>query len=355
VRLSRHPEWRLSAGANGVDCHRGRQVDFENYCPKAFALIGDLFSSFRTRCMIIQLRRREGKPTKKHYNPLIKERGNKLGKRAHELIVPLREKYEEMIRHSLEQSDAYSFLGDRDREIFEPLLVLCELLCPERMRELEHCAASIAANQSHDLRKISLIAEARVAAEAAGERLIKDMELIMRDYPRMGTYDLIIALRKLPTGGWDNYKRPGGITPDASGGMLLHDLLKRFGLQSGTVRLAPASAGGKEDTKQGFKYEDVLTAMKQHGIETHKSSRDHPIATEPAVPEAVPPTATNILPESTDYEDLVLELRAKKSLNEEKSKKCIAKALTLLPADADYDTVLSKCCELIDAARRASA
>ena len=260
-----------------------REVDFENYCPKAFALIGDLFSSFRTRCMIIQLRRREGKATKKRFNPLIKERGNELGKRVHELIVPLREKYHGMIRQSLEEADAYNFLGDRDREIFEPLFVLCELLCPERMQELEQCVASIAANQSHDLRRISLTAEARVSAEAAGERLIKGMEFIMRDYPRMGTYDLIRALRELPTGGWANYKRPGGITPDASGGMLLHDLLKRFGLQSGTVRLAPASVGAKEDTKQGFNYEDVLAAMEAHGIEPLKSSPHHPVTSEPAL------------------------------------------------------------------------
>jgi RNA polymerase sigma-70 factor (ECF subfamily) len=150
----------------------------------------------------------------------------------------------------------------------------------EREQELETCAAVMAANKTHDLRRISADAEKNADEAVAAERLLKDMELIMSGRQNMATAELIPALRALPTGGWSNYRRPGGITNDRSGNMLLSNLLQRLGVSSGTIRVAPKDT--PHNTLQGYKTVDVLAAMVQYEIDPHpaKSSPHHPVTTE---------------------------------------------------------------------------
>jgi hypothetical protein len=267
-------------------------VDFSNFCPKVFGLIGDLYDALRDRSIIIALSRRMGKAPKLRYSYfLAKERGEKLAPRLNKLITPRFKEIETAYAESAQQNAVLSFLADRDREIWEPLFVLCQLLCPERLPELEKCAADIAANKTHDLRRISADAERNADEAVASERALKDMELVTRGRDRITSADSIPALRALPTGGWSNYRRPGGITNDVPGEMLLSHLLSRFGVSPGTIRVGPKDT--PHSTLQGYKRADIVAAMEAHGIEPHAPtpSLHHTVITEPTVPVAVPDPA----------------------------------------------------------------
>jgi hypothetical protein len=254
-------------------------VRFEKFCPKVFALIGDVYDSLRDRSIIVMMCRGEA-PAEFEFD-VVQGVGTEIAPRIHNLIKPrlgiIKETYADYSR----KYNALRFLNSRDREIWKALFTLCQILCPERIAELEHAAAVIAAYKTHDFRRISPKAEKDADQAIDSERLVKDMELVMRDSKGTASADLIPALRQLPTGGWSNYGRTGGITDDTAGYMVVSDLLSRFGVSSRTIRVG--KKGTASDTLQGYKYEDVLAAMRQHGIEPH-SSPDHPIVPEPETP-----------------------------------------------------------------------
>jgi hypothetical protein len=239
---------------------RGQSVkrhdgDYETYCPKAFALIGDVHDTLRDRSIVIQMRR--GEPQRRFVYSAAKEQGAALRER---LNAALSSKAEE-IAQAAGGFKGLSFLTDRDEEIWTPLFVLCRLLCPDRIDELERAAADISAAKTARARKYLELGEEEDDAQEQeyAVRLLRDMAVITADRKQITTQEAIAKLREIPTSPWRRF-RGAGLEDGIEGGMVLAGLLSRFGVKSSTIRIAPKSAG-TGSTAKGYKRDALLNAL----------------------------------------------------------------------------------------------
>lgn len=114
--------------------------DFETYCPKAFALIGDVHDTLRDRSIIIGMMR--GEPARRFVYAAAREEGVAL----REMINAMVSTKAQEITEALPRFEGLRWLiNDRDEEIWTPLFVLCRLLCPDRLPELSRAAADMSA------------------------------------------------------------------------------------------------------------------------------------------------------------------------------------------------------------------
>jgi len=239
---------------------RGQSVkrhdgDYETYCPKAFALIGDVHDTLRDRSIVIQMRR--GEPQRRFVYSAAKEQGAALRER---LNAALSSKAEE-IAQAAGGFKGLSFLTDRDEEIWTPLFVLCRLLCPDRIDEIERAAADISAAKTARARKYLELGEEEDDAQEQeyAVRLLRDMAVITADRKQITTQEAIAKLREIPTSPWRRF-RGAGLEDGIEGGMVLAGLLSRFGVKSSTIRIAPKSAG-TGSTAKGYKRDALLNAL----------------------------------------------------------------------------------------------
>lgn len=155
---------------------RGQSVkrhdgDYETYCPKAFALIGDVHDTLRDRSIVIQMSR--GEPQRRFVYSAAKEQGAALRERLNAALSSKTEK----IAQAAGGFKGLSFLTDRDEEIWTPLFVLCRLLCPDRIDELERAAADISAAKTARARKYLELGQDEDDAQEQeyAVRLLRDM------------------------------------------------------------------------------------------------------------------------------------------------------------------------------------
>jgi hypothetical protein len=141
------------------------------YCPKVFAIIGDVYDTLRDRSIITNLRRAHA-PHRFIYTEAQSE-GKELRDRLTEL----------MAIHSQSIADAYSdlgrleFLTDREEEIWTPLFTLCRVLCPDRWDELIRSAVDISTAKTAEAKKFTDIPQHEDAAQQLeyGERALRDL------------------------------------------------------------------------------------------------------------------------------------------------------------------------------------
>jgi hypothetical protein len=239
---------------------RGQSVkrhdgDYETYCPKAFALIGDVHDTLRDRSIVIQMRR--GEPQRRFVYSAAKEHGAALRQRLSAALSSQVEEIDDAVRGF----EGLPFLFDRDEEIWTPLFVLCHLLCPDRIDELERAAADISAAKTARARKYLELGEEEDDAQEQeyAVRLLRDMAVITADRKQITTQEAIAKLREIPTSPWRRF-RGAGLEDGIEGGMVLAGLLSRFGVKPATIRIAPKTEG-KGSTAKGYKRDALLNAL----------------------------------------------------------------------------------------------
>jgi hypothetical protein len=243
---------------------QGRRVrEYRIYCPKGFAIIGDVYDTLRDRSFIIGLRRAHA-PHRFIFTEAQNEGRELHGKLAEVLLI-----------HSQAIADAYSalgcldFLSDREEEIWTPLFTICRVLCPDRWEELIRVAVDISTAKTAEAKKFTDIPQYEDAAQQLeyGERVLRDLIEIIKKSRRKSISSVasIPALRELPTGPWRAF-RGEGLKPGIEGTMMLASLLEPFGVRPRTIRLRPKSQGAKGSTAKGYVLADLLEAARKTGV-----------------------------------------------------------------------------------------
>jgi len=229
--------------------------DYETYCPKAFALIGDVHDTLRDRSIVIQMRR--GEPARRFVYAAAKEEGAAL----REMINATVSSKAEEIAQAVRSFEGLSFLTDRDEEIWSPLFILCRLICPDRIDELTRAAADLSAAKTAKARRHSELGdeEDRMQEEEYAVRLLKDMLHVICDQKQITTQEAITKLRQIPTSPWRRF-RGDGLKDGIEGAMVVAGLLSQFGVKSSTIRIAAKNVG-TGSTAKGYKRRDLLNAL----------------------------------------------------------------------------------------------
>jgi hypothetical protein len=244
--------------------------DYETYCPKAFALIGDVHDTLRDRSIVIQMRR--GEPTRRFVYSAANDEGAAL-REKHSAAVS--EKAQE-IAEAMRGFEGLRFLFDRDEEIWTPLFILCRLFCPSREDELRRTAADISAAKTARPRKYLELGEEENEAQEQeyAIRLLRDMVAVTGDRDQITTQEAIARLREIPTSPWRRF-RGDGLKDGIEGAMVVSRMLSQFGVKPTTIRIAPKNLG-TGSTAKGYKRRALLEALNE--IE----QADHARVLEPA-------------------------------------------------------------------------
>jgi len=255
--------------------------DFETYCPKAFALIGDVHDTLRDRSIVIEMRR--GEAARRFVYAAAKEEGAALRETINAAVSSKAEEITEALR-SFE--GLRWLVNDRDEEIWTPLFVLCRLLCPDRLPELGRAAADISAAKTAKPKKLSELGEEeeRVQEEEYSVRLLRDMLHVIDDQKQITTQEAITKLRQIQTSPWRRF-RGDGLKDGIEGAMVVAGLLSRFGVKPSTIRIA-AKDVGTGSTAKGYKRHAMLNALA--GIDGSGGLTAHPAADTERVPNAAP-------------------------------------------------------------------
>jgi hypothetical protein len=252
--------------------------DYETYCPKAFALIGDVHDTLRDRSIVIQMRR--GEPARRFVYAAAKEEGAAL----REIINATVSSKAEEIAQAVRSFEGLSFLTDRDEEIWSPLFILCRLICPDRINEVTRAAADISAAKTGKARRYSELGEEEDKAqeEEYAVRLLKDMLHVIGDQKQITTQEAITKLRDIPTSSWRRF-RGDGLKDGIEGAMVVAGLLSRFGVKPSTIRITVKDVG-TGSTAKGYKRHALLNALA--GIDGSGGVTARPAADTERVPNA---------------------------------------------------------------------
>lgn len=239
----------------------GKKVEhWPSYCPKAFALIGDVNDTLRDRSIIVQLRRGTPDQMEKllpfRYGRAEAE-GNAIGLAVKQTV----EDHKKTLLDVFDTTEGPTFLtSDRDVELWTPLFVLCQVFAPQRLVELQRVAADLAAEKTADARSYSELnaagAEQRAENEEYGVILLRDLATVLNGEKMITTADALSKLYELATAPWRKFKGTG-LTP-----VMMADLLAQFGLTPKPVRFGKKYVGKGQPVKRGYTREDVDRAMK---------------------------------------------------------------------------------------------
>ena len=238
-------------------------VEYRTYCPKCFALIGDVYDTLRDRSIVLNLRR--GHAPHRFLFASASAEGNALRDKIASTIGS----YSQDIVETYAALPRLDFLADREEEIWTPLFTLCRVFCPDRWQELERAAADISTGKTVRARKYTDLQQHEDAAQQIeyGERVLRDLIHVTESSKgkSMSTADAIPALRDLPTGPWRAY-RGEGLKPGIEGSMMLASLLEPFGVRPRTIRLRPKSQGANGSTAKGYTLADLIEAAQKTGV-----------------------------------------------------------------------------------------
>jgi hypothetical protein len=231
--------------------------EYETYCPKAFALIGDVHDTLRDRSVVIEMRR--GEAARRFVYAVAKEEGAAL----REIINATVSLKAEEITAAVRKFEGLSFLTDRDEEIWSPLFILCRLICPDRIDELTRAAADISAAKTAKARRYSELGdqEDRMQEEEYAVRLLRDMLHVIGDQNQITTQEAITKLRQILTSPWRRFHGEG-LKDGIEGAMVVAGLLSRFGVKPSTIRIA-AKDVGTGSTAKGYKRQALLNALSE--------------------------------------------------------------------------------------------
>lgn len=228
--------------------------EYDTYSPKVFVLIGDVRDTLRDRSVIVRMKRMDT-PTR-FVHEIVKARGAEL----RDTITSELEPHLQTIAQAYMDFKGIEFLTDRDEEIWSPLFVLANILCPERLPELSRIAVDMATEKTIAKRHYVNMAESEDAAQDDEYklRLLSDLLAIMQG-KSVSSQDAVNRLRDLPTAPWRKF-RGDGITMHN-----IADMLSQFGIRPVPIRVNAGS--GKTKTSKvfkGYKLEAVRLAVRKH-------------------------------------------------------------------------------------------
>lgn len=225
---------------------------YTTFCPKAFALIGDVMDVVRDRSITVHLRR--GVPAA----DFLAEREAAEGEA---------EAIEQAIRGYFVEVPAMvqpMFLGGREREIWTVLFSIAAALKLDSatMEKLERSAADLVGLKSLEARRYSSEeAEAEAGQDTAGDRAIKDLREVLKGESFIASAEAVARLKAIPTSPWRTFKGQG------LNEIVLANLVSRFGVRPRTrnVRTGGAGKGGTGKGKQvgvrGYFSKDVNASV----------------------------------------------------------------------------------------------
>ncbi|MCC6363153.1 MAG: DUF3631 domain-containing protein [Bryobacterales bacterium] len=200
----------------------GEAVDRPIYCPKAFALLGDMLEAARDRSITIGMK--PMRTRKRWFRPEAQERGTTIQKRCAEVVEQFSDEIDDVYA-GIGDSAALHFLDPREEEIWTPLFVMGEVFCPERRTELEIAAADICAEKRAEPKRVAAREGKRLAQAASdGERLVTELLEITGPAVGVRTNDALQRLKAIHNAPWRNYAGEG-LTD-----LKLADLVRPFGV-----------------------------------------------------------------------------------------------------------------------------
>ncbi len=243
-------------------------MEFKTYCPKVFVLIGDVYDTLRDRSIQIIMQRREapnrftfavaqpdGEALREHVKQIIEQTGPEIEKAYIEFPGLL-------------------YLGDREEECWTPLFILCQLLCPERLIELQRAAVDMSAEKTADAHRWRDMARLETEAQEREYelRLLRDCVTVSppqnghKTQGHISTAELIEKLKELPTGPWRKFKGEG------ISSRMLSQMLANFGIRPALHRAPKRSAGAYGKVARGYEAAELRKAL--HGAEKGQGGGD---------------------------------------------------------------------------------
>ncbi|MBC70608.1 MAG: DUF3631 domain-containing protein [Acinetobacter sp.] len=201
-------------------------TEFNVFCPKVIAGIGNLPSTIESRSIVINMYRK----------PLRIEK-EKLRNANESDFDGIKQLVSEWANNHIEQLMKYEpqmpdKLSDRQKDCWEPLLSIAELLGNEIAEQARNAAINISKTNSDEphINELMLLDVKRVFVEQKIDRL--------------STIDLINALCEDDEAAWRYLNKGGKITPRQ-----LAQILKQFNISSKQIRF-------REQTKKGYDIAD---------------------------------------------------------------------------------------------------
>ncbi|HET6142536.1 MAG TPA: DUF3631 domain-containing protein [Candidatus Acidoferrales bacterium] len=253
----------LNSGYRRGQTVKRHDGDYETYCPKAFALIGDVHDTLRDRSIVIEMKR--GEAASRFVYAAAQEEGAAL----RETISAAVSLKAEEITEALRSFGGLSFLTDRDEEIWTPLFALCRLICPDRIEELTRAAADLSAAKTAKARRYSELSDEEDGAQEQEYAvwLLHDMLRVIGDQKQITTQEAITKLRQIPTSPWRRF-RGDGLKDGIEGAMVVAGLLSRLGVKPTTIRIAAKNVG-TGSTAKGYRRQALVEALGRTEHHTH--------------------------------------------------------------------------------------
>lgn len=245
-------------GGNHIITSGKEFVSYPTYCPKMFALIGEVMDVVRDRSILLWLRRAmpvrdfraERGIATVDAGEIVKDLRSYLRGREFQLIMP-------------------EFFGGREREIWSAVFSVAQLMDLDKatMARLQRIAVDLSGLKTDEGRHIMAARTAAAHDNAIdAEKLLRDVAACFPEPTahRSGdlfTVTLLDALKAIPTAPWRTY-RGEGLTPD-----LLSALLGVFGVGPEPVRELKADKKRGIVAKQlnGYRRAKVLKALEVLG------------------------------------------------------------------------------------------
>lgn len=205
-------------------------VDYEVYCPKIFALIGDVYSTLRDRSIMINLVR----ATPAQLQGVSRYRYSDATREASAIVPDIEAWVSSLPAHALTLREA-TWVSGRDEELWTPLVSTAHALGLDKahLDRLTRISADLTAGKTQAARRYTDIAQLEDDAQDAsyGEKALRDLRRVLKEGERSIFSSVAVQrMRELPDGPWRAFKG------DGLNENRLADLVSRFGVAPKLVR-----------------------------------------------------------------------------------------------------------------------
>lgn len=227
------------------------------YCPKCFVLIGGVNSTLEDRSIVIQMRR--GREPNRLVTSVAQSEGDNLKLR----MAAWAKDAEKAVQDAFLNFDRalLDFLPSRDAEIWTPLVIIAQMIAPERVDGLLRAIADVTVEKQtieYGKRSDLAVLEEEATEAEYGVRLMRDMLSLMNGHKHLFTSDLIEALKAIPTAPWRRFRGEDGLKD-----IDLAKMLQMYGLKPKLIRQGGKRPGHK--VARGYTREAVVDALQKAG------------------------------------------------------------------------------------------
>lgn len=240
--LSRSEDLRgiLNAGFESTGCvircvgQDSEPTQFNVFCPKVIAGIGNLPSTIESRSIVINLYR---KPMRIEKEKLRKANGSDFEEIKQLVSEWANNHIEQLMKYEPQMPDK---LSDRQKDCWEPLLSIAELLGDEIAEQARNAAVNIS--------------KTNIDEPHTNELMLLDIKRVFTEQKidRLPTIELINALCEDDEAAWRYLNKGGKITPRQ-----LAQILKQFNISSKQIRFG-------EQTKKGYDISDFQECFSKY-------------------------------------------------------------------------------------------